>query len=268
MDSTCRSRVSPGRSVVTAVTWLTVLPLPHRDTGPVDRGLGGAVMAAVPVVGALLGAVAAAVGWGLSYTRLPDLLIGVLLVAGLALFTRGMHVDGLADTVDGLGCYGPPERVTEVMRSGGVGPFGAAAVIALMIVDTVGFAALVDRSEWWSLGLAVVVGRVAAVLAAARPAVPAHTDGFGALVIGTQRTSAVVWAVVVVVAAACTGFTVDAKGFDTVVAVRGVLVVVVIGAMTLLLRRHCARRMGGLSGDVLGAAIEAMTAVAVVGFLL
>lgn len=268
MDSTGRSHVSGTRAVVTAITWLTVLPLPHRDTGRVDRGLGGAVMAAVPVVGALLGVVTAALGWGLSYTRLPHLLIGVVLVAGLALITRGMHVDGLADTVDGLGCYGPPERVAAVMRSGGVGPFGAAAVTAVMIVDTVGFGALIDRSEWWSLGLAVVVGRVAAVLAAARPAVPAHADGFGALVIGTQRTSALVWAVVVVVAAACAGFTGDATGFDTVVAIRGVLVMVVIGAMTLLLRRHCDRRMGGLSGDVLGACIEAMTAVAVVGFLL
>ena len=80
-------------------------------------------MASVPAIGAALGAASAGLAFGLAQTDLPALTAGVLIVVLLGVATRGMHLDGLADTADGLGCYGPPDRVTEVMRSGTVGDF-------------------------------------------------------------------------------------------------------------------------------------------------
>ena len=195
---------SPVRAIHVAVSWLTVVPVP-TPTVEMDRCTGGAVITAVPVVGALLGTVAAASAFGLSHTALPTALIGVLLVVGLALITRGMHVDGLADTVDGLGCYGPPERVAEVMKSGSVGPFGAAAIVAAGAVQAVGFAALTDQHRWYDIVFAVVVGRFAAVLACRRGLGPAAATGFGAIVAGTQRRSLIVWPIILLAGAATLG---------------------------------------------------------------
>ena len=91
-----------------AVSWLTVLPV--RGPGTVDRADATRAIALAPLVGGLLGAVAAGLLWVLDQAGASAPLAGLLVVAVLALITRGMHLDGLADTMDGLGSYGPPDR--------------------------------------------------------------------------------------------------------------------------------------------------------------
>ncbi|MGC5256832.1 adenosylcobinamide-GDP ribazoletransferase [Gordonia sp. DT218] len=261
------------RAVGVAFSWLTVLPIPHSwvdAAGPVDRRLGGAVMSAVPVVGAVLGGVGATLTWGLSYTDLPSAMIGFLLVAALGLATRGMHLDGLADTADGLGCYGTPERVAEVMRSGTVGPFGVATVVGVIVIQGLGFAALGDDGRWYAIALAIATGRVAAVIGTRQGLGSAHPNGFGALVAGTQHVSAVVWPAIGIVAAAVSGLwlagtTVGTSAVAT--AVQAVVAAGVVWLFTWAFTRHCARRMGGISGDVLGAVIELGTTLMVIGLL-
>ncbi|GAA4678595.1 adenosylcobinamide-GDP ribazoletransferase [Gordonia humi] len=233
-----------------AVSWLTVAPLPSPRV-EMDRHSGGAAIAAVPIVGALLGGAAAAVAYGLSFTRLPDLLIGVLVVGLLALLTRGMHVDGLADTADGLGCYGDPERVRQVMRSGDVGPFGAATLAVVLGAQAVAFGALTAEHRWWEVLFAVALARVAVVYVCRVGLPPANSTGFGALVAGTQKWSILVWTVLAAAAAWPLG-------------VRALVAVAVTAVGATALSAHCVRRMGGVAGDVLGAAIESSTMVTLV----
>ena len=259
------SRLSPASAVHVAVSWLTVIPVPTPAVN-MDRRTGGAVIAAVPVVGALLGSAAAALAFGLSHTSLPSAMAGALLVAGLALITRGMHVDGLADTVDGLGCYGPPERVAEVMKSGSVGPFGAAAIVVAGAVQAIGFAALSTQHRWYDIVFAVVAARVAAVLACRRSLPPAAPAGFGAMVAGTQRFSLIVWPVIMLAGAATLGAT-GTEDYDVSHALTAATTFAVMCAAIWLLSRHCARRIGGITGDVLGAAIELGLALTLVGLL-
>jgi adenosylcobinamide-GDP ribazoletransferase len=241
-----------------ALSWLTVLPV--RGPRQVDRTAATKAIASAPLVGLLLGSLAVGTLWLSTTASLSGLLAGFLAVGALALATRGMHVDGLADTADGLGCYGPPERAREVMKSGGAGPFGVAAIGVVFAVQATGFGSLADRHAWWSVVFAAALGRVCVVLACRRGFRASSESGFGALVAGTQPVYVVtIWGVV---ALGLSLFVVDDRWWQ------GPIVVAVALCLTDAAVRHCSRRFGGLNGDVLGAVVEVTTAVAVVGLLL
>ena len=160
-----------------------------------------------------------------------------------------MHLDGLADTADGLGSYAEPDRALAIMREGPVGPFG---VVALVLVLGAQAAAIRD---WPALVLAVATGRVAFVLCchgipAARP------DGLGALVAGTQPLAAPVFWLI--------GLLLLSPLADIAHPYIGPVAIVVATGLVLLLTQHVRKRLGGITGDVLGAASELATTVVLV----
>jgi adenosylcobinamide-GDP ribazoletransferase len=229
-----------------AFSWLTVLPVRGPET--VDRGAAARAIRVAPVVGVLLGVGAAAVMWVLTTAGMGGTLAGFVTVALLALATRGMHLDGLADTMDGLGCYGPPERAREVMKSGGVGAFGAAALVFAVAIQGLSFGALADAGRWPAIVLAVAAGRVAVVLACMLPVEAAPGSGFGVLVANTQPVPiALAWAIPLLGLAALAIPPYYSLG---PIAVAAGLIAALAAA------RHCVRRFGGLNGDILGAALE------------
>ncbi|MFR9729161.1 adenosylcobinamide-GDP ribazoletransferase [Saccharopolyspora sp. MS10] len=239
-----------------ALSWLTVLPLPVRE---VDTRSCRRAIALAPLVGALVGGFGAAALWALSALGAPPLLAGLLVVAALVLVTRGMHVDGLADTVDGLGCYGPPERALAVMRDGGAGPFAVVALFVVLGAQAAALAELAASGRWLVVVLACAVGRGAFVLCCRRGLPAARPEGMGALVAGTQpRWAVACWWIVLLVASAAPA------GADGGALWTGPVAVLLAGAFLLVFTAHVRRRFGGVTGDVLGAAAELSTALVLV----
>jgi adenosylcobinamide-GDP ribazoletransferase len=163
-----------------------------------------------------------------------------------------MHVDGLADTVDGLGCYGPPERALSVMRDGGAGPFAVVALILVLGVQAVSLAELANAPL--TVVLACAVGRAGFVLCCRTGVPAARPEGMGALVAGSQPNWLVAawWLALLAVAALGFGW-------------HAALAVALAAGLLLALTRHTRRRFGGITGDVLGAASELATTVVLAG---
>jgi adenosylcobinamide-GDP ribazoletransferase len=239
------------RSLAFALSLLTVLPV--RAAEPDARTAAGALRWA-PAVGGLLGAAAGGLLLGLVALGVPAPVAGLLAVGFLALATRGMHVDGLADTADGLGCYGPPERALAVMRDGGVGAFAVAALVVVLGVQAAALAALAGTgpAAVAAVALAAAAGRTGFGWAARRGVPAARPGGLGALVAGSQP-----WWVPVAwwTALASAGLALGP---------RAAVGVALGAALVVALSWHTARRFGGLTGDVLGAGSELATTAALV----
>jgi adenosylcobinamide-GDP ribazoletransferase len=242
-----------------AVTTFSTLPV---RAGRVDRRAAGRAMALAPLVGALLGAVLGGVLLAGAALAPPLVAAGVTVAVG-ALLTRGLHLDGLADTVDALGSYRRGAAALEIMKKPDVGPFGVAALVVVLLLQAAVLAELAGRSG--PAALAAVVAATAAgrygVAVACRRGVPAaRPEGLGALVAGTVGPVALTAGAVAVALLAVPSA--PGRPWQGPLAVAGAL------AVAVGLLRHAVRRFGGVTGDVLGATVEIVTTLVYLGLVL
>lgn len=249
-----------------AVGTLSVLPAPMPRT--VDRGVAGRAMTFAPGVGLVLGGIAAGVVAAVDALR-PDapLLAAVLGVVVLMGLSGGLHLDGLADTADGLGSRRDRETMLRIMKRGDVGPFGVLTLVGVLLVDVAALAACIQAGVGWQALLIAGTTSRLTLPWSCRTGVPsARPDGLGAMVAATVRpaAAALVTGLVLVGSVALLWLTDPATGAPTggradgtlrlqLAAVGAVLVAVATG---LLVVRTARKHLGGITGDVLGAAVE------------
>src|ERR687894_871018 len=179
---------------------LTVIPsgpIPEIDRSMAARAMGIAPLAVVP-----LAAVAVGVSWVTTAAGLPELVVGLLVVGTLALGSRGMHLDGLADTVDGLASGWERNRALKIMRRGNTGPMGAAALVIILGLQAASIGRVaVDLRSAIFVGLVICCSRCALSLVCRRDVPAARSQGLGVAVAGSVPWLAafLIWLAVTVV---------------------------------------------------------------------
>lgn len=138
-----------------ALRFLTVLPVPGLP--PMTEAGIVRSMVAFPIVGLVIGAGGAAVGW-LAGWLWGEPLRAVAIVIASMLLTLGLHLDGIADTCDAVFSWRPRERKLEIMKDSRIGTMGALGLFAILALKIGGLIAL---GRWWWLGalLAPMWGR-------------------------------------------------------------------------------------------------------------
>ncbi|QUI31386.1 adenosylcobinamide-GDP ribazoletransferase [Streptomyces alfalfae] len=254
------SRTSPADGIRFAFGTLTALPV---EVTRWDREAARSGMQCAPLAGLVVGLCAAGVGGTLTALGSGPLLAAVATAATPAALTRGLHLDGLADTADGLGSAKPAEDALRIMKQSDIGPFGVITLLLVLLAQVAVLFQLYDAS-WTRGAVAAVVSATAARLAltlAARAGVPpARPEGLGAAVAGVvPRGAALLVAAAVVCGAAALGALEGPHGIA-----RAAVAVGVAALAAELLLRHCVRRFGGVTGDVFGGLAEAAATAALV----
>jgi adenosylcobinamide-GDP ribazoletransferase len=245
------TRVNPLGGLVTAIRTLTWLPVPGRDAESFASSLPW-----LPVVGLLLGA--ALHGLCLLFGAGWPEGAALAVVAGGTLLTRGIHLDGLADSADGLFGGRTRERILEIMKDSRMGAFGGIALVLVLLAKFVFVTRLAACGATFWLVPALVASRTAqAVLAASFPY--ARSEGTAAPFVAGARPAHALLAILIGMATvACAG------SFET----RWLAAFALGLAVAALIGRAVCRRLGGITGDVLGATSELTeTAVLLYGCL-
>ncbi len=237
-----------------AVGTLTMIPVPPPVT--VDRDAARAAMLLGPVAVLPVAAAAAAAGWGLAALGVPALAAAFVALGLLALGTRAIHLDGLADTADGLGASWDVERALDVMRRGDVGPMGAATLVVVLGVQAAALASvLAGPSGWLPAAVAIAASRGALVLGTRAGVPAARPEGLGEAVAGSVPTWAAVASWTILTAALAGAGVGSGRPWWL-----GLVAAVAAVAAASAVLAWCRRRLGGITGDVLGALVEVAAA--------
>lgn len=224
-----------------AVAFLTRIPVDPR--GDLNASAVGRGAIYFPLVGGLVGGVSATLAWALAMV-FPTTIAALGAVAVAALLTGALHIDGLADTADSYGAM-DARRALEIMRDHSVGTYGVVAVALDLAVKTAATAALIARPGGLLLLVAAgALSRSALVgLGALVPYARAEA-GLGTLLAGAPRSAVVVAAALGTVIAALSAH------------LSAIVAAALVGLAALVWAWHCTRRLGGITGDTLGAASE------------
>ena len=230
------------RRFLAALQFLTIIPLPG-GVNPGERVLGGS-LPFFPLVGLLIGAAVALADWWLG-RLFPIGVTSVITVILLIAVSGGLHIDGLADTADGFFSARPREQILAIMKDSRTGPMGVAAIVCVVALKIALIASVAGPWRWWVLTMTPLAGRCALLIHLALLPYVRPEGGLAGIFHRNRSRVHALWALAALLAAGSL-----AGGLPGLIAGAAAFLA------ALLLAAYIFRRIGGLTGDTLGAACE------------
>ncbi|MFC1467501.1 adenosylcobinamide-GDP ribazoletransferase [Verrucomicrobiota bacterium] len=237
------------KSFISAMRTLTAIPVPGEDCEPFENSLY-----AFPVVGAVLGALLCAAAF-LLHGPLPASVAAAMLLTAQTLLTRGFHLDGIADAADGFGGGYTRERALAIMKDSQIGAFGALALILTLLLKFTLFTALLNEKAMGGIFAAMVISRTAQVFqCVAWPY--ARPNGTAAATVQNATQHHLMVTLLI-----CAGL-LFLTGLKFLLLLPFGLVAAWLWGL------YCRKRVGGITGDLLGATSELVEITILIGSLL
>ena len=237
-------------SFFAALRFLTILPVPGR-VGESQHALSGS-LPYFPLVGLLLGLIGQ--GLCLLFWNLFDpFLAAVFTIVALLVFSGGLHLDGLADTADGFFSSRPRERILEIMRDSRVGVMGVIWVGVVFLLKIAALSGMSGHGAGVAVFLMPIAGRCAMLVMMALLPYVRGQNGLASLFYEKAKGWCVCWAIIFLVL--ISWLSCGVPGLAACGASLG---------SVLLFSLFCREKIGGATGDTLGAVCElSETAVAI-----
>lgn len=223
-----------------ALQFLTIFPLKSKSEIK-NEDFGGSLLY-FPCVGLLLGVLLSLAA--LLFSFLPNLARGALILIIYIIITGGIHLDGFADTCDGFYGNKPKEKILEIMRDSHIGAMGVIGLISLLLLKFSFIVSLPDTVLWKALIEMAAFGRWSQVLACGI-SVYARQDGKAKYFIqyASKKGLIIGWAFTFAL-------------FLSIAKLNGAFLFTLAFVCTLIFIQYIKRRIGGMTGDTVGAVSE------------
>lgn len=224
-----------------AIQFLTIIPLPFQLRWEKDDLARS--MSLFPLAGLTIGAILSGLNWLIApYLARP--LVDALLITALAIITGALHLDGLADVCDGIAARGSRERFMEIMKDSRVGAVGVVGVVLGLLLKWQAMIAVPVEIKWQALLFFPAITRFCQVQSIVFGR-NTRQDGLGSvLVSGAGKTQ---FAIAAVLALASSWL---------LLGISGIVVLAAAMISTALIQAWFTRKIGGITGDVIGCTSE------------
>lgn len=229
------------KSFLLALQFLTIVPLKIKDVN--EKKIAGA-MVFFPLVGLILGLALAGINALLFILNFPPLAVNIILVVALVAITGGMHMDGLSDTIDAFLSGKPRDEMLAIMRDSHIGVMGVLSIASVMLLKVGLLISVAAPLKTTALILACVLSRWSSVLAMFLFPY-ARKDGKARIFIEGMNLKIF----------ALSSITVLVFAF-AIWRAKGLVTLLIAAGCAYLIGKFSSRKIGGITGDTLGAAIE------------
>jgi adenosylcobinamide-GDP ribazoletransferase len=208
-----------------------------------------------PLVGFIVGLFDLLVFY-ISSRLFPPMISSVFVVLSHIVITGGLHLDGLGDTVDGIYSGRDKERILEIMKDSRTGTFGVLALIIILLFRFAILVSLRGESLYRAVVIAPIIARTLMSLLMYKRPYAREKQGLGDLFIGqiTRKT-------LIITLILGTIFTIIMGSY------RGIIAMVVAVIFVLGFRSYVEKRIGGITGDILGASVEISEIIVLLCFI-